>query len=397
MMDHVPATEDAPLATPASTPEQTRLARIQFGLCLTLTVGMLAYLLWTPTGKHIAAAQASQQEQLSLTPSGKIAIQPDSPLHRKLQVTTVKPSNVTVPLLTVTGTVVASLRQTRGTGKHWQFNSLELLTTYTDWQKAMVDIAFAGKQLEAIRQLADNRVRSQGALVTRLQKLVQAGTDTERDLAAARSELLQAQIQGRKDTHEADTALRLARRTEATLVRQLQQAGLDPDLLRLPAPDIDVVVADVPESLGSRARLGQRCEARFFGVSDKLFSGNVRAISPVLSSKRSLCVLFAIDDPEDLLRPGMFADIGLGTDARAALLVTAAGVVHVGRTDYMLVQDGRAWRVTPVQVGELHGTTVEILDGLRASDRVVGQGAILLKPLVMEALQRQSSPRVGGA
>ncbi|MFH0903208.1 MAG: efflux RND transporter periplasmic adaptor subunit [Pseudomonadota bacterium] len=152
-------------------------------------------------------------------------------------------------------------------------------------------------------------------------------------------------------------------------------------------------MADVPEAMLARVKMGQGCEARFMGVGDKVFAGTVRSISPVLSKeRRSLRVLFTIGDPGDLLRPGMFADIGLGTDARQALLVPVAGVVHVGRSDFVLVRaDQTTWRVTPVQVGELRDTMVEVLSGLEPGVEVMGKGAILLKPFIVEAAQRSAS------
>lgn len=407
----------SPVARPPGRPAASRLARVQFLGCLLVTAALLAYLLWPSAGRGPAAAADPDPAQMSpvrLTAEGRIQIEAGSPLHQKLEVTTVEPHKLAAAALTVTGTVVASLRSEKGKGPVWQFASPELLGTYTDWQRALTDIAFARKQLDAIRQLAETRVSSQTALVKRLRKLVEAGTDTERDLAAARTELLQAEIQGRKDIHEAETALRVAQRAEAALVRQLQQAGLEPDLLRLAAAEVDIVVADVPEALMSRVKRGQGCEARFLGLPNRVFAGRVRAISPVLSrERRTLRVLFSIDDPDDQLRPGMFADIGLGTDAREALLVPSAGVVHVGRSDYLLVREGRptdcrsssaplrlscGWSVAEVQVGELHPSgMVEILAGVRAGQQVVARGAILLKPVMMEAVRRRGGKGRGGA
>ena len=93
----------------------------------------------------------------------------------------------------------------------------------------------------------------------------------------------------------------------------------------------------------------------------------------------------------------MFADVGLGTDAREALLVPSAGVVHVGRTDYLLVRVGeRDWRPAAVQVGEVHRDAVEILDGVRSGTEVIGQGAILLKPTIVEAVQGAGSRGTSG-
>jgi multidrug efflux pump subunit AcrA (membrane-fusion protein) len=367
-------------------------------LCLVLTGGVLAYLLWAPQAGDSAAEppRAAPGEVVRLTGPKCITVRPDCPLSGKLQVVTLQPVKITAPALNVSGMVAASLRPGKGKGAdYWQFNSPELLTAFTDWQKAIADIAFAETQLAQIKQLADTRTSAQQKAVARMKKLVEAGTDTQKDLAAAEAELLQSQIEGRKEVHEADTALQLAKRAEAALTRQLQQAGLDSELLQSAASDLDVVMADVPEGLMSRVKLGQGCEARFFGFPDQVFAGKVRAIAPVLSQeRRSLRVLFAISDPQDLLRPGMFADIGLGTDARDALLIPPEGIVHVGRSDYVLVRDGSGnWRVTEVQVGELHKTGVEIVVGLHAGNQVAGQGAILLKPFIVQAVQTQGATR----
>ena len=391
MNAHEAAAAPSSLAPAAS----RRWARLQFWVTFAVAAAVLACLLW-PRGHGSpgpAVSASAEQSPVRLNGAGHIEIAAGSPLHDKLQVADLRATALTAPVLTVTGTVIASLQQGRGSGRDWQFNSPELLTTYTDWQRAAADIAFTKNQLESIKQLADNRLAAQEVLVQRLQKLVEAGTDTEKDLAAARTELLQARIQGRKELHEAETAWRLAQRTEAGLSRQLQQAGVEPELLRATGKALDIVVADVPEAMLSRVKIGQGCQARFMGLAGKSFTGTVRSLSPVLSKeRRSLRVLFIIRDPEDVLRPGMFADIGLGTDSRDALLAPMAGVVHVGSSDYMLVRaEGGAWRIVAVQVGELHADLVEILDGLKVGEQVVGQGAILLKPLIVEATQRPAA------
>jgi len=84
----------------------------------------------------------------------------------------------------------------------------------------------------------------------------------------------------------------------------------------------------------------------------------------------------------------MFAEIGLGTDPHETVLMPAEGVLHVGRADYALVgTDSGVWQITEVTVGELTDAGVEILAGLQGGERVLGTGAILLKPFVVKALQ----------
>ena len=97
-----------------------------------------------------------------------------------------------------------------------------------------------------------------------------------------------------------ETAVKLARRTEATLARQLQQAGLEPTMLRSAAAEGDIVVAEVPERLMDRVKLGMTCEVRFYATANRVFTGKVSGISPVISKdKRVLNVQFVVNDPQD--------------------------------------------------------------------------------------------------
>jgi hypothetical protein len=123
----------------------------------------------------------------------------------------------------------------------------------------------------------------------------------------------------------------------------------------------------------------------------------VSGISPVISKdKRVLNVQFVVKAPENAIRPGMFAQIGLGTDKRQSLLMSVDGVLHVDERDYALVAtESGTWQIIEVQIGELRGTDVEVLSGLKAGDRVLGQGAILLKPVVVRCLQSADSPSKG--
>jgi hypothetical protein len=56
--------------------------------------------------------------------------------------------------------------------------------------------------------------------------------------------------------------------------------------------------------------------------------------------------------------------------------------------DYVLVRKGDSdWRVTAVQIGELRESGVEVHGGLEDGDQVIGRGAILLKPVIVESLR----------
>ena len=393
--------QSTPPPTPSVSVPHSRWARIwsaaQFVLALAITLAFLAYLLMPKSVPHSTDSAgrlpAANKEIVQVIGPSRLRIQTGSPLDRKLEIVTAHLETITEPVLMVTGRVVASMRPGKD-GNFWQFDTTESLTTHADWLKAQADITFAVTQVDRINELNVARVDAQTKVVDRLTRLVEAGTDTAKDLAAEKANLLQTTIQGRKDMHEATTAVLMAKRTEAALSRQLQQAGLEPEVLRTATVDMDIVVADVPEGKLSRAKVGQGCEARFFGFPKEVFSGKITSIAPVLSKeRRSLRVLFEIHDPQDQLRPGMFAEIGLGVDPHDTLLTSPDAILHIGRSDYALVADNETeWRVAEVQVGEPHNEGVEILDGLKPGDRVLGKGAILLKPLVVRAIQTQAAP-----
>src|SRR5262249_45755795 len=175
-------------------------------------------------------------------------------------------------------------------------------------QKAIVDLQFQKDQLVTIREFADYRVKAQKEVVERMEKLVKAGDRSEKELVAEQVTLKQAEIQGRKDIHEAENAVKVAEKTLATLPRQLQQPGLEPTMLRSAAAEGEIVVAEVPERAIGRVKLGMTCEVRFFAIPKRVFTGRVSSISPVISKeKRVLNVQFTVKDAQQLVRPGMFA------------------------------------------------------------------------------------------
>jgi membrane fusion protein, heavy metal efflux system len=366
---------------------------VQLTLSVGLVAGAFAYVLWS--GNRTSAPEKEsrptrQEEAVQVVGPTLIRVRPGTPVESKLQIATVESAWLTAPVLPVTGTALASLRPGDEAAQDtWQFATSDLLSAFSDWQRAVKDVTFQETQLKAIRELNVAKIDAQKKVVERMEKLVAAKTDTEKDLAAERTNLIQFEIQGRKDIHDQEQAVYLSRRTEATLARQLQQAGLEPTMLRSAAAEGEIIVAEVPERMMGRVKLDMTCEVRFFALPGRVYTGRVSSISPVISKdKRVLNVQFTVKDPEHLIRPGMFADIGLGTDKRQALLMPADGVLHVGDKDYALVgTEPGVWKITEVQVGQVRGLNVEVLDGLKGGERVVGKGAILLTPVVSQALQ----------
>jgi membrane fusion protein, heavy metal efflux system len=378
------------------------LETVQFLIALGLTGGVLFWLLVVPAilPKEEPDKREPPNEVVSVVGDKLICIKPGTPLADNLDPKKVEMKCLSTPKITVTARVAASLRPGRDQKTdYWQFDSPENLVAFTDWQKAVSDISFNQEQLKSITKLADARVEAQQKVVDRLEKTFTAGVDSRKDLDAEKANLVQLEIQGNKDKHEAKTALRLAERAEAVASRQLQQNGLEPALLEATGKDIDIVMADVPEARIDDVKVGVEVAARFVSLGPKKFLGTVDRIAPTISKDRhSLRVLCKIKDPVDELRPGMFADLGIDTKARDTKFVPADAVLHVGRGDYVLVSVDQAkglWKVVPIKIGDLRtegaGDLLEVTSGLEVGDLVLSKGAILIKPAVVRCLAAQQN------
>ncbi|HYV36242.1 MAG TPA: efflux RND transporter periplasmic adaptor subunit [Gemmataceae bacterium] len=370
---------------------------LSLAISLALTCTVLALLLWSPFGGPTdeGTAQVSP-DAVQVTAPGELTIKPGSSIEKKITVATAinktlnKGNEPVAPVLNVTGYVVARLGPGKNTTEtRWDFQSTELAQAYSDWIKARADAVAAKEQLNKITALTDARVSAAKEVAERLRDLVKVGTDSLKDLRAAEADLRQATLQGQKDIFEAETNLANTDRARATLERQMYQAGMDPTLLGLTVDGTTIVVAEVPEARISLVTPGLACVAKFFAYKDEQFPAIVDTLSPSVSKeKRTLRVFFEVPDPKARLKPGMFAEIGLGTGPRDVLLVPGDAVLHIANGDYVLAGgDNATWRVVEVAVGETRGADVEIRQGLKPGDRVIGSGAILLKPLVVRALQ----------
>ena len=314
-----------------------------------------------------------------------------SALERHLEKQFVKLEKVSIPLLTVTASVAAHSH--KGPGKavdRWQFQSADVSSAYADWRRFQNDVEYSGKQLEKTRELGKAQITRYTEVYERLKKLVEeTGTEAKKDLSAAHADLIQAEIQTHKDEFDAESTQNAAFRNQAQAIRALAQAGIEPSALDQEDP-VAIVVAQVPEVQMRGVKEGQSCAARFYGLPDASFPGKITRIVSILSTdRRTLRVLFQLDDPDEKLKPGMFADLGIGTDARDAVLVPVDGTVHVGRRDYVLARaKAGPWRVQDVDLGEHQGPLIEARRGIAVGEEVIGRGAILLKPFIIQALEK---------
>ncbi|MDB4985593.1 MAG: Cobalt/zinc/cadmium efflux transporter, rane fusion protein CzcB family [Myxococcaceae bacterium] len=370
-------------------------ALLSWGITLVVVVGLGLTLWLLPHPELPAGRQAPHSGAVSVTEAHTIRILAGTPFVKRLRVATAKSQLTEQAIVVVTGSVLASVPATAYPSTAvWEFANADLISTYSEWLQTDADVAFHRRQLSNTRSLTAKRVETQGAVVERLQRLVEVGSDSPRDLAQERANLMQGKLESDSQIHGAEASLNSDVRRQAALERKLEQSGLEPDLLLDVVPGRVLITADVPETRMGGLHEGQRCSVRFYASPDKPISGHVARILPTLSTmQRALRVLVMLDGPSSDARPGMFADVGIGTDERTAVMVPQASIVHVGREDYVLTAvRPDEWRVTPVALGASQGNDVEVTQGVPASTSLLADGVVLLKPVIAEVLQSETNP-----
>ena len=144
--------------------------------------------------------------------------------------------------------------------------------------------------------------------------------------------------------------------------------------------------AYVVESEIPTIALGQEVEARVMAFPDRSFEGKVTAIGAAVDpATRRLLVRSEIKDPEHLLRPGMFARfvIRTGKPLRSPAL-PLDGIVREGdgTMSAWVTADGQVFTRRTVQTGLRQNGFVQILEGVRAGEEAVTQGAIFLSNML---------------
>lgn len=147
--------------------------------------------------------------------------------------------------------------------------------------------------------------------------------------------------------------------------------------------DIDPIKVDfrIPERYLSSLSTGQLIRVRVDAFPDRAFEGKVFAIDPQIDpAGRSIAIRAYIDNPDLVLRPGLFARVRLIVAERPdAMVVPEQAIVPRGDQRYVFrVVDGAAV-LTEVSIGQRRGGDVEIIAGLSEGDTVVTAGQLKIR------------------
>ena len=140
------------------------------------------------------------------------------------------------------------------------------------------------------------------------------------------------------------------------------------------------VSADIYESEMAVTKVGQPARITFAAYPGETFSGKVTYIYPTLNTEaRTVRVRLELPNPELKLKPGMYGNVTLQTNAVRTLVVPKQAVLNTGLRQLVFMDLGQG-RYEPVSVklGRKGQDAVEVREGLKEGDRIVTSANFLL-------------------
>src|SRR5712691_6908851 len=167
---------------------------------------------------------------------------------------------------------------------------------------------------------------------------------------------------------------------ERTAVNGMR-AGPGDVLFRIVDHDVVWVMVDVAERDLALIEVGQKVVVRPRAYPDHPFIGKVTVIYPHLKMEtRTARIRIELPNPDEVLRPDMYADVEITTGTEAPVVtVSSSAVIDSGARQIVLLDkgDGR-FEPRAVKLGRRGDGRVEIKEGLAEGDKVVVSANFLI-------------------
>ena len=156
------------------------------------------------------------------------------------------------------------------------------------------------------------------------------------------------------------------------------------------------LLAEVFESQADWVKVGQAAEVRLSYLPGQVWEGAVQFIYPSLNPKtRTLKVRLQFKNPDEALKPNMFADVTIyGGAKKDIILIPREALIRTGEEERVILSEGDGrFRQRNVVAGIESGDWIQIVSGLQPGDEVVTSGQFLIDS---EASLKASLARMSG-
>jgi membrane fusion protein, heavy metal efflux system len=262
-------------------------------------------------------------------------------------------------------------------------DSPDLAAAYADYDRAKVLLALAQKNRDRQRDLT--KVGG-GAL----KEQQQAETDyitaeVELERAQARLKQIGVEAEPKNQSKDKPRTVTVTASMPGSVIDLAAAPGAywnDPNAALMTIADLSSVwvTANVPEKDTAFVSKGQAVDVAFGAYPDEAFKGQVLFVSDVLDPEtRRSKVRIPFQNPEIRLKPNMFANVTFYPPKQTVAVVPTTALVlrNDGNQVYVEVEP---WTFEPrtVEISFQQGNEAIIKSGLKAGERVVVKGAVLL-------------------
>ncbi|HRQ05277.1 MAG TPA: efflux RND transporter periplasmic adaptor subunit [Nitrosomonas halophila] len=260
---------------------------------------------------------------------------------------------------------------------------LDTTTDEAELQGLQADELLAQVQLKRSEQLLDKQFISQSAYDLSRVQLAQAQSAVKTKLSVIAKKRIRAPFDGRLGIRLVDLGQYLA---EGSPIVTLQA--------------VDPIYVDftLPEQHLANLFVGQEVTLIVQAYPDKHFQGTIGALNPVIDiGTRSIKVRATLPNPEQHLRPGMFADVRVLSSQPLAVLTlpdTAITYNPYGESVFVVESDARGLTVQrrQIEAGDTRQGRVQIIKGLQAGEHVVSAGQVKLRNDMQILIDEQPAP-----
>lgn len=158
------------------------------------------------------------------------------------------------------------------------------------------------------------------------------------------------------------------------------------------------IIAQIFEEQATWVNVGDPAEVRISAFPQKQWKGTMEYIYPQLEPMtRTVKVRFRFENPDNELKPNMYASISLMTKPKSNVInIPLEALIRSSQGDRVIVALGKGrFAVRQVTIGMESGERVEILSGLKTGENVVISGQFLLdsESNLKAGLERIETPK----
>ena len=156
-------------------------------------------------------------------------------------------------------------------------------------------------------------------------------------------------------------------------IGQLIDTGAAKELFHMQALNVLRVYTNVPQMYSANLKRGSKIDITFPEYPGRTFQGTlVRTAEAIDPASRTLLVEVDLDNRKGELLPGSLAQVHFKAPAVQTFIIPVSAIIFRRQgTQVGTVGSDNVAHLLPVTVGQDDGTTVQIVSGLKAGDRVI--------------------------